>query len=190
MSTGTLIVPVNSASVGLRCFVRHRLEGAVQCSACSNVRAALKQVVFPPFRHLLFRIATYDWNILERRISGINGQNQRASRINEHLSACALPKRNIVHRGNFASIPCWTSFTAIFPLASSVDTASGINGQQHEDPAHMSADWLSSGLRLIFYQGGVLPAIPHRLPRTVQTKRSLLAPNLPAGVRISACAEG
>jgi hypothetical protein len=130
MSTGTLIVPVNSASVGLRCFVRHRLEGAVQCSACSNVRAALKQVVFPPFRHLLFRIATYDWNILERRISGINGQNQRASRINEHLSACALPKRNIVHRGNFASIPCWTSFTAIFPLASSVDTASGINGQQ------------------------------------------------------------
>ena len=74
-------------------------------------------------------------NILERRISGINGRNQRASRINEHLSACALPKRNIVHRGNFASIPCWTSFTAIFPLASSVDTASEINGQQQQEIA-------------------------------------------------------
>jgi hypothetical protein len=29
-----------------------------------------------------------------------------------------------------ASIPFWTRFTAIFPLALSMDTASGINGEQ------------------------------------------------------------
>ena len=72
-------------------------------------------------------------SIGERRISEINGRGQRASRINGHLAACSLRKRNIAQRGNFASIPFWTSLTAIFPLASSMDTASGINGQQHMD---------------------------------------------------------
>jgi hypothetical protein len=86
--------------------------------------------MFSPVSSLLFRVTMYNERPLEKGVSEINGQNQRASRINEHLSACALPKRNIVQRGNFASIPCWTSFTAIFPLASSLDTASGINGQQ------------------------------------------------------------
>jgi hypothetical protein len=43
-----------------------------------------------------------------------------------------LPKRNIGQRGDFALILFWKSFTAIFPLASSMDTASGINGQQHQ----------------------------------------------------------
>jgi hypothetical protein len=71
------------------------------------------------------------WKALEKvALAKSMGKTNALAEINEHLSACALPKCNIVQRGNFASIPCWASFTAIFPLASSLDTASGINGQQ------------------------------------------------------------
>jgi|ERR1700712_4035537 hypothetical protein len=51
--------------------------------------------------------------------------NRGVARINGHLAACSLQKRNIVRRGNFASIPFWTSLGAISPPASSMDTASG-----------------------------------------------------------------
>jgi hypothetical protein len=36
--TGTPIVPVASASAGLRYFVRHNVDDVVQCFAGSNVR--------------------------------------------------------------------------------------------------------------------------------------------------------
>jgi hypothetical protein len=42
---------------------------------------------------------------------------QRASRINGHLAPCSLRKRNTLQRGKFASIPCWTSLTAVFPIS-------------------------------------------------------------------------
>jgi hypothetical protein len=45
-ATVNLIVPVNSASAGLRYLVRHNVEDTVQCLARSNVRTALKQDVF------------------------------------------------------------------------------------------------------------------------------------------------
>ena len=49
---GTLIVPVNSASAAPRYFVRHSVEGVVQCFAHSNMRDVLKQDAFLPLHHL------------------------------------------------------------------------------------------------------------------------------------------
>lgn len=40
------------------------------------------------------------WETEECLMSGIDGQGQRASRINEHLAARRLPKRNIAQRGD------------------------------------------------------------------------------------------
>jgi hypothetical protein len=71
-------------------------------------------------------------DIEKRLISEIKGQIQRASKINGHDIAFSLPKRNIVKRRNFRAKPWWISFTAIFPLALSMETASRINGQQQE----------------------------------------------------------
>jgi len=53
-------------------------------------------------------------------------------KINGHGIAFSLPKRNIVKRRNFRAKLCLISFTSIFPLALSMDTASRINGQQQD----------------------------------------------------------
>jgi len=92
------------------------------------------------YYELLYTVTDF---LKKRRVSEMNGQNQHASRMNERLSAFALPKRNIVQCRNIALTRCWTNFAAIFPLASSLDTASGLNGQQQllrDQPRRMTAD--------------------------------------------------
>ena len=149
MSIRTLIVPVNSASVWSPLSRPTQCGGCVQCLVRWNLRTAIKQDVFLSFQRFYLGLLYIVGGFGKRRVSEINGQNQHASRINEHLSASALPKRNIVPRCNFDSIPCWTSFTAIFPLASSLDTASGINGQQ-QHPSRTGASCFSSGRGRLF----------------------------------------
>src|ERR1700693_4759708 len=60
-STGTLIVPVNSASAALCKFVRHSVEEVVQRFAHSNMRDVLKQDAFLLLHHFLFRKPFYWW---------------------------------------------------------------------------------------------------------------------------------
>jgi Phage integrase family len=81
-------------------------------------------------------------NIDERRTSEINGEGQRAAELTSMSHAYLLPRRNVVQRRDVASIPFWTSFTAIFPLALSMDTASGIHEQQQLPPWPAAANAL------------------------------------------------
>jgi hypothetical protein len=74
------------------------------------------------YYELLYTVTDF---LKKRRVSEMNGQNQHASRMNVALTRC------------------WTNFAAIFPLASSLDTASGLNGQQQllrDQPRRMTAD--------------------------------------------------
>jgi hypothetical protein len=66
------------------------------------MRDVLKQGAFLLLHHLLFRKPLCLSGISNSDdISGINGQVQRASKINEHLAVCSLPKRNAVQRSYF-----------------------------------------------------------------------------------------
>jgi hypothetical protein len=67
---------------------------------CTN--GPKKRCFFTVFHYLLPRIPIYLWGgHQERRISRNNGQDQPASRINEHLAFCPLPKRNMIRLYGF-----------------------------------------------------------------------------------------
>jgi hypothetical protein len=47
----------------------------------------------------------------------MSGQVQRASKINEHLADCSLPKRNTVQRSDFRFNPFLDKLHGVFPAS-------------------------------------------------------------------------
>src|ERR1700730_16523767 len=96
------------------------------------MRDVLKQDAFLLLHHFVFRIPLYYGKYrVSDALAELAGRSNALAKLTNISPSARCRNATPSNAAISASIPFWTSLRAIFPLASSMDTASGINGQQH-----------------------------------------------------------